>query len=106
MAEAPAAAVPSKVRRELGILLAGIAFGLVVFPLLVYLAGAATLGPYDGGLGAFLAVLYGDFARLGPAAWLLLLGPYVLFQAVRVLTRPLRRSVAAGRPRRSSPPRR
>jgi hypothetical protein len=65
-------------------------FGIVVLPLLVYLAGAATLGPYEGGLLRFLGKLYGDFLTLSPAAATLLLGPYLLFQAVRLLTRPLR----------------
>lgn len=65
--------------------------GVVLLPLLVYLAGALTLGPYEGGLGSFLAKLYGDFARLVPAAWALLLGPYLLFWVLRLLTRPLRR---------------
>lgn len=69
--------------------------GIVLLPLLVYFAGALTLGPYEGGLGSFLAKLYGDFARLVPAAWALLLGPYVLFWALRLLTRPLRRRTAA-----------
>lgn len=64
--------------------------GLVALPFLVYLAGAATLGPYAGGLGAFLATLYGDLVRFAPAAWALLLGPYLLFQVLRWLTRPWR----------------
>jgi hypothetical protein len=75
-------------------------FGIVLLPLLVYLAGAATLGPYEGGLPRFLAKLYGDFVTLSPAAAALLLGPYLLFQAVRLLTRPFRhrqRGPAAGR---------
>ncbi|HXQ64059.1 MAG TPA: hypothetical protein VN787_04335 [Steroidobacteraceae bacterium] len=65
-------------------------FGIVLLPFLVYLAGAATLGPYEGGLPSFLGKLYGDFLTLSPAATTLLLGPYLLFQAVRLLTRPLR----------------
>jgi hypothetical protein len=67
------------------------AAGLTVLPLLVYLAGVLTLGPYDGGLPAFLRSLYGAFFGLRPAAWLLLLGPCVLFGVLRALTRPLRR---------------
>lgn len=65
--------------------------GMVVLPFLVYFAGALTLGPYEGGVGSFLAKLYGDFVRLVPSAWALLLGPYVLFWALRLLTRPMRR---------------
>jgi hypothetical protein len=83
-------------RRELVYLgwIAG--FGLLVLPFLVYLAGRLTLGPYEGGLLAFLGALYGAFLTLQPSAWLLLLGPYALFWTVRLLTRPLRRSRARG----------
>jgi hypothetical protein len=81
-------------RREL-VYLAWIAgFGLIVLPFLVYLAGIQTLGPYEGGLLSFLGSLYGAFFTLQPSAWILLLGPYVLFWAVRLLTRPLRRRKA------------
>jgi hypothetical protein len=83
-----------KMRREL-IYLAWIAgFGLIVLPFLVYLAGILTLGPYQGGLLSFLGSLYGSFFTLQPGAWVLLLGPYLLFWVVRLLTRPLRRSRA------------
>ncbi len=81
-------------KRELRLLgiLAG--FGLVLLPWLVYYAGVLTLGPYDGGLWAFLKSLYAAFFTLRPSAWALLLGPYLLFQAVRLLSRPLRRRTA------------
>lgn len=79
-------------RRELRYLLLLVGFGALVLPFLVYLAGALTLGPYDGGLGAFLKELYGGFLTLSPGAAVLLLGPYVLFQAVRVLSGPYRRA--------------
>lgn len=72
--------------------------GLLVLPLGVYLAGSVTLGPYDGGLPRFLAKLYGDLVRLSPAALALLLGPYLLFQALRLLTRPLRHRAVPARP--------
>jgi hypothetical protein len=86
-------------RRELRYLLLFVGFGLLVLPLVVYLAGALTLGPYDGGLPAFLKELYGGFVTLSPGAALLLLGPYVLFQAVRLLSRPYRRERARRRAR-------
>jgi hypothetical protein len=86
----------SKMRREL-IYLAWIAgFGLLVLPFLVYLAGILTLGPYEGGLLSFLGSLYLAFFTLQPSAWVLLLGPYVLFWIVRLLTRPLRSSRTRG----------
>ena len=79
-------------RRELRLLALWSAFGLVVMPFLIYLAGVLTLGPYEGGLLAFLGSLLAAFFTLKPTAWLLVLGPYLLFTAVRFLTRPLRRA--------------
>jgi hypothetical protein len=79
-------------RRELRIGGLWLAFGLVAMPFLIYLAGVLTLGPYEGGLPAFLGSLLAAFFTLKPSAWLLVLGPYFLFTAVRVLTRPLRRA--------------
>jgi hypothetical protein len=91
---APVAGDParrSRYRRELLYLGFIGGFGVLILPFLVYLAGAATLGAYEGGLPSFLGKLYGDFVRLSPAAAALLLGPYLLFQGLRLLTRPLRR---------------
>ena len=80
-----------RIPRELRYFLLLAGFGLVVMPFLIYLAGLLTLGPYEGGLPAFLKSLYGAFFTLQPSAWLLLLGPYPLFWALRLLTRPFRR---------------
>jgi hypothetical protein len=99
---APGSADPerrARLRRELLLFAVVGGFGLLVLPFLVYFAGAATLGPYEGGLGTFLGKLYGDLIRLTPSALALLLGPYVLFQAARVLTRPLRQARKAGKAR-------
>jgi hypothetical protein len=86
----------TSLQRELRFLGLIAGFGLLVLPFLIYLAGVTTLGPYDGGLMAFLGSLYGSLLRLEPGAWLLLLaGPYALFWVLRLLTRPLRRRAAA-----------
>ena len=77
--------------RELRYLALIAGFGLLVLPFLVYLAGVLSLGPYEGGLLAFLGSLYGAFFTLQPGAWALLLGPYLLFWILRLLTRPMRR---------------
>ena len=79
-------------RRELRIVALWFGFGLVVMPFLIYLAGFLTLGPYEGGLLAFLGSLLAAFFTLTPTAWLLVLGPYLLFTALRLLTRPMRRT--------------
>jgi hypothetical protein len=85
------AKLPPFWRRELGFLALFLAFGLLVMPFLIYLAGVLTLGPYEGGLLAFLGSLLLAFFTATPSAWLLVAGPYLLFTAVRLLTRPLRR---------------
>lgn len=78
-------------RRELGWFALFLGFGLLVMPFLIYLAGVLTLGPYEGGLLAFLGSLMRSVSTAAPSAWLLVTGPYLLFTAVRLLTRPLRR---------------
>jgi hypothetical protein len=83
--------LPASWRRELGFLALLFGFGLLVMPFLVYLAGVLTLGPYEGGLLSFLGSLLLAFFTATPSAWLLVAGPYLLFTAVRLLTRPLRR---------------
>lgn len=85
------AGLPPRWRRELRIAALLLGFGLLVMPFLVYLAGVLTLGPYEGGLPAFLASLFVAFFTAAPSAWLLVAGPYLLFTAVRFLTRPIRR---------------
>jgi len=80
-----------RVSRELLLILVLVGFGVGLLPLLVYVAGAATLGAYDGGLGTFLPHFYRELAMLAPGALALVLGPYVVFVGVRFLTRPLRR---------------
>ena len=79
-------------RRELRIGALWLGFGVLVMPFLIYLAGVLTLGPYEGGLLAFLGSLLAAFFTVKPTAWLLVLGPYLVFTAVQLLTRPLRRA--------------
>jgi len=83
--------LPAFWRRELGFLALLLGFGLLVMPFLIYLAGVLTLGPYEGGLLAFLGSLLLAFFTATPSAWLLVAGPYLLFTVIRLLTRPLRR---------------
>lgn len=78
-------------RRELGFAALLIGFGLFAMPFLIYLAGVLTLGPYEGGLPAFLGSLFRAVFTAKASAWLLVSGPYLLFTSVRLLTRPLRR---------------
>jgi hypothetical protein len=65
--------------------------GVLVLPTLVYFAGLATLGPYDGGLLAFWGSFYLALSTLKPTAWLLVTGPYGLFWLLRLARRALSR---------------
>lgn len=76
-------------------------FGLLVLPLCVFVVGRLTLGAYEGsGLPAFLGTLYLDLVKFNPAAWGLVLGPYLIFQALRLASRPARRLGGQGRRQR------
>jgi hypothetical protein len=80
-----------RLRRELWLFAIFAAFGWLLLPALVYLTGQVLLGEYrpDGGMGRFYADVYGALAGPGPWAWLLLLGPWLLVMAVRLLALPL-----------------
>lgn len=61
-----------------------VGIGLIVMPLLIYTAGILTLEQYEnGGLGAFLGDFLKGLARFSGAAWIVLLGPYLLLLTVR-----------------------
>lgn len=82
----------SWLRREalLFLLLAG--FGLLALPALVYLVGQVLLGEYLPGatMATFYGDLYGHLAGLSPWPWLLVLGPWLAVQLLRLLWLPLR----------------
>lgn len=73
-------------RRHLPWLVAALAFGALVLPILVYYTGTVTLGPYArGGPGDFLRDYLADLVRLRGSAWALLLGPAGLVLVWRML---------------------
>ncbi len=79
-------------RRELAIAAACLLAGALPMPLLVWIAGTATLGPYAN--GAFGALLSDFFRGLGSgslAAWIVLAGPYALVAVLRLLRATLAR---------------
>lgn len=67
-------------------------FGLLVLPALVYFVGLQLLGEYrpDAGMGAFYADLYGQLAALSIWAWLLVTGPWLAIQMLRLFWLPMR----------------
>lgn len=75
-------------------------FGLLILPGIVYLVGQRLLGEYrpDAGMGGFYADLYGHLGTLSVWAWLLVLGPWIAVQTLRLLWLPLE-----GLMRRDSP---
>jgi hypothetical protein len=75
-----------KSRHHIQWVLAALAFGAAILPLLVYATGARTLGAYSGGgPGAFYGAFATDLAHLRPAALALLLGPAALVAVWRLL---------------------
>jgi hypothetical protein len=77
-------------RRELLMLAVFGGFGLLVLPGLVYAVGAFLLGEYRPGatVGSFYADLYAALAEPSPWAWLLVLGPWLGIQWLRLLWLP------------------
>ena len=76
-------------RRELTIALAAFGFGFLVLPFAIYWVGSRVLGEYAPGAGALDLVesIWADFLRFELPAWILVLGPYLLVQALRLLRR-------------------
>jgi hypothetical protein len=72
---------------ELAIAAAGLVVGVAVMPLLIFYAGALTLGRYEGaGLGPMYHSLFSGLREGSLASWTVLLGPYgfyLLFRALR-----------------------
>jgi hypothetical protein len=55
-------------------------FGVGIMPVLIFYAGAATLGRYEGAsLGHLYRTLFDGFAAGSIASWVVLLGPYGLY---------------------------
>lgn len=97
-ARAQALTIDSRTRRELALFGAALAAGLFVVPVLIWLAGHHSLGPYthgDNPQGLGPVALYADyFAGLAHGwlgYWTVALGPAVLLMAARLWLRMLRR---------------
>ena len=75
-----------KAVRELWLAGAALAFGLVVLPFLIYLAGTLTLGRYESGsVWGYLLDFLKGLIRPHPAYWLIVTGPYLLIALARGL---------------------
>jgi len=83
MNEPPAPVSPA---REAVIFGTCLGVGLLVMPLLTYLAGELVLGPYAGGSAG--QIIENEFRGLGAGAlssWIIALAPYVMVQIVRAV---------------------
>lgn len=79
----------SRTQRELIVLAAAVAFGVLVMPLLIWVAGNRALGPYAhgdnprGGPWALFADYVVGLAHGSAVFWLVALGPALLLLLIR-----------------------
>ena len=76
-------------RRELLIATVMLAFGLFALPMAIYAVGVRVIGGYGaaGGMLDLVESVWRDLLGLAPWAWLLVLSPYVVVQALRLTLR-------------------
>jgi hypothetical protein len=76
---------------ELGLAALGLLTGVGIIPVLIFYAGVATLGRYEGAsLGHLYHSLFVGFGEGSIASWVVLLGPYglyLLFKGLRACWR-------------------
>jgi hypothetical protein len=72
--------------RELVLAAAALAVGFGLMPVLIYFAGSAALGRYEGaGLARLYDSVYQGLGAASPASWIVVLGPYGLYLLFRTL---------------------
>ena len=65
---------------ELGLAALGLLFGVGIMPALIFYAGVATLGRYEGAsLGQLYHSVFVGLAQPSIASWVVFLGPYGLY---------------------------
>ena len=91
----------STLKKELLIFAVLLLFGLIVLPVCVYVVGQNLIGQYspDAGVSGLLTAIWNDLAGFAPAAWILVLSPWLVIQllrlGVRLWRRPVRHTRAA-----------
>jgi hypothetical protein len=64
----------------------GLLFGVTLMPVLIFYAGVAALGRFDGAsLGALYSSLFQGLREASTASWVVFLGPYGLYLLFRAL---------------------
>ena len=72
--------------RELLLTAIALIFGFALMPVLIFFAGSALLGRYEGAsVGRLFSSIYEGLRAGSPASWIVLLGPYGLWLALRAL---------------------
>ena len=71
---------------ELGLAVLGLLIGVGVMPVLIFYAGAASLGRYEGAsVGRLYHTLFLGLGQASIAPWVVFLGPYGLYLLFRGL---------------------
>jgi hypothetical protein len=71
---------------ELGVAVIGLLLGVALMPVLIYNAGVAALGRYDGAsLGRLYSSLFEGLGQASIAAWVVVLGPYGVYLLLKAL---------------------
>ena len=93
--DAPVGATTIAWRREVVIAAWLLGFGLLALPFGVYVVGQRVLGEYGEGLGPMdlAESVWLDLMSFRPAAWILVLSPYLTIQLARGVRRIWRRTV-------------
>jgi|SRR5476649_777215 hypothetical protein len=79
-------AVDSPWAVELAAAAVGVLLGISLMPVLIFYAGVATLGRFDGAsLGNLYSSLFVGLKEASIASWVVLLGPYGLYLLFRAL---------------------
>lgn len=72
--------------KQISIAVAALVLGFAVLPILIYFAGSALLGPYEGAsLGTSFRSIYRGLGDGSIAAWIVVLGPYALLLLFKAL---------------------
>jgi hypothetical protein len=72
--------------RELLLTAIALIVGFALMPILIFFAGSALLGRYEGAsVGRLFSSVYEGIRSGSPASWIVLLGPYALWLAFRAL---------------------
>jgi hypothetical protein len=92
---------PVWLRRELIIAGVFIPIGAIVLPIAIYMIGQSLLGTYSEqgyGIGRLYGDIFSDLAAGFPAAWILILSPWLALQLLRLAILPLRRHLGEDQP--------